>query len=200
MKILITGFGRFGKNELNPTKEVLQLLPKSIYGNQLIKVELPVIFDECFDYLKPIIEDEKPDAIFLLGLAGGRTAITPERIAINLKDTKITDNLGNSPKDEEIIKNGKIAYYSTLPLRKMEDILKQKHIPVSISNSAGLFVCNNIMYHVLHYIDQGELDIKAGFVHVPFMDEQVEENKDIFSMPLETILEGVIDCIKTVIE
>lgn len=199
MKVLITGFGRFGKNEHNPTKEVLQLLPKSIYGNKLIKVELPVIFDECFDYLKPIIEEEKPDAIFMLGLAGGRTAITPERIAINLKDSKITDNLGNCPTDEKISENGKIAYYSTLPLRKMEEILKQKHIPVSISNSAGLFVCNNIMYHVMEYIDQNSLDVKAGFIHVPFMDEQLEGNKEVFSLPLDTILEGVIDCIKTVL-
>ena len=198
MKILITGFGAFLTNEENPTREILKLLPKTIKGHPLVTCELPVVFDECFDYLKPVIDNEKPDAIFMLGLAGGRKAITPERVAINMKDTTGSDNNGNLPKDEVIIKGGKNAYFSTLPLRKMESVLKEKHIPVSISNTAGLFVCNNIMYHVLSYIDHNGLDIKAGFVHVPFMDEQ-EKKEEAFSLPLYDILEAVIDMLKTVL-
>jgi pyroglutamyl-peptidase len=170
-----------------------------MYGHEIISIELPVIFDECFDYLKPFIDEHNPDAIFMLGLAGGRTAITPERIAINLKDACGPDNIGCFPKDQVIIEGAKNAYFSTLPLRKIEAKLIEKHIPVAISNSAGLYVCNNIMFHVLNYIDQNSLDCKAGFIHVPYMDEDVP-NKDQFSLPLNVILEAVIDSIKTIIK
>jgi pyroglutamyl-peptidase len=198
MKIMITGFGRFLSNEKNPTKEVLRILPKSIYGNTIKCVELPVIFDECFDYLRPIIEEFMPDAIIMLGLSGGRTAITPERVALNIKDARLPDNIGYKPVDEVINPRGKNAYFSTLPLRKIEEKLTEKHIPVKISNTAGLYVCNNIMYHVLNFIDQRDFSMKAGFIHVPYMDED-KPKEDVFSLPLDIIVESVIDIIKTVL-
>jgi pyroglutamyl-peptidase len=199
MKIMITGFGRFGNHKNNPTKEILRILPKSIYGHELIKVELPVIFDECYDYLKQFIDIHQPDAIIMLGLAGGSKTIRLERIAVNLKDAKIADNIGSKPLDEPIIKNGKNAYFSTLPLREMEAILIDKEIPVSISNSAGLFVCNNIFYHVMHRVDQEDKIRYAGFIHLPYMDED-KTDQDAFSMPLYTLNEAVIDCIKMVLK
>ncbi len=198
MKVLVTGFGRFLSNEENPTKEILRLLPKSIYGNEIITVELPVIFDECFDYLKPIIDDNNPDIMLMLGLAGGRKAITLERLAVNLKDAVGPDNIGNIPTDEPIKKDGKEAYFSKLPLRKIMAKLQEKDIPVKLSNSVGLYVCNNIMYHVLYYVDQNDLDVISGFVHLPFMDEQTKE-KDAFSLPLVVMLEAVIDIIKLIL-
>jgi len=198
MKIMVTGFGRFLDNENNPTKEVLKLLPKSIQGNSIECVELPVIFDECFDYLRPIIDEQKPNVIIMLGLAGGRTAINPERVALNINDAAQPDNIGYKPLDEIIIPNGKNAYFSTLPLREIEEKLTKKSIPVKISNSAGLYVCNNIMYHVLHYIDQHDLNAKAGFIHIPYMDED-KPNEEVFSLPLTTLVEAVIDIIKTVL-
>ena len=145
-----------------------------------------------------MIDDVQPDAIIMLGLAGGRTAISLERVALNVKDSKVPDNIGCHPIDEVIIRNGKEAYFSTLPLRTIEEKLKEKHIPVMISNTAGLYVCNNIMYHVLNYIDQSKLNIKAGFIHVPFMDES-KPNNEVFSLPLDVIVEAVIDIIKTVL-
>jgi len=195
---MITGFGRFLEHEVNPTKEILALLPKSIYGHDLIKVELPVIFDECFTTLKTFVGRHRPNVIIMLGLAGGRKAITPERIAVNLKDSKVPDNVGNLPKSEEIIKGGTIAYYSRLPLDEIEKRLQEKNIPVMISNTAGLYVCNNLFYHVMHYIDYHKLPTIAGFIHVPYMDEQ-EKPEGAFSLPLDQILEAVIDSIKTVI-
>ena len=195
---MITGFGRFGKHQSNPTKEILKILPKSIYGHELIKVELPVIFDECFDYLKSFIDIHQPDVIFMLGLAGGSETIRLERVAVNMKDAQIPDNIGAKPQDEPIISSGKNAYFSTLPIRKMEAILKEKEIPVSISNSAGLYVCNNIMYHVLHSIDHNNKNTVAGFIHVPYMDEE-KPNEEDFSLPLYTLNEAVIDCLKTVL-
>jgi pyroglutamyl-peptidase len=195
MKILITGFVAFLENTENPTQEILKLLPKSIYGNELIKVELPVVYEECFEVLLPIIEEVTPDVIINLGLAGGRKAISLERVAININDSISSDNNGYSPTDEVIEETGENAYFSTLPLRKMMKNIQTRNIPVELSNSAGTYVCNNLMYLVLHYIDKNNLDIKAGFIHVPFMSEQLNDNT-VNSLPLDIILEGVIDAIK----
>ena len=113
MKILISGFSSFLSNELNPTEEIIKLLPKSIYGNELIKVVLPVVYNKCFDDLLPYIKEYSPEYIINLGLAGGRKAISFERVAINIDSTISKDNAGNMPIDETIIPNGKIAYFST---------------------------------------------------------------------------------------
>lgn len=199
MKILVTGFGAFSTNDINPTEEILALLPQSIRGNEIVTVVLPVIFDECFEVLKPLIDKEKPGIIINLGLAAGRTAITPERVAINVKDSRVADNNGNTPFDETIVIDGDFALQSTLPLRRIESILKRKHLPVSISNSAGLYVCNNIMYHTLNYIKENNLEVQAGFIHIPLMSEQVKPDETRFNMPLYDILEGIIDSIKTML-
>jgi len=195
LKILITGFGTFLDNEENPTNEVIKLLPSSIYGNEIIKVELPVVFDECFDMLLPIIKSENPDVIINLGLAGGRKSISIERVAINISDSKFKDNKGNAPQDEIIKLEGRNAYFSTLPIRDIVEKIKDKNTPVSISNSAGTYVCNNLMYHVLHYVEANGLSIRAGFIHVPYMSEQ-DIKKDAFSLKLDVILEAIIDAIK----
>ncbi len=194
MKIIITGFEPFLDSEENPTQEIIKLLPKSIYGNELIKVELPVIYDECFNILLKIIEEKKPDVIINLGLAGGRKAISIERVAININDSSSPDNKGVILQDKQIIKAGKNAYFSTLPIKQIMKNIEKKKIPVEISNSAGTYVCNNLMYHALHYIYINNLDIKAGFIHVPYMKQQVKE--EVNSLPLDVILEGVIDSIK----
>ncbi len=195
MNILISGFGSFHDHEENPTEEILKLLPKSIYGNKLYKILLPVVFDECFNILLPVIKDCMPDIIINLGLAGGRNAINLERVAINVSDSTYSDNSGNSPTNEVIIESGNNAYFSTLPLRKIVESIERKNNPVAISNTAGTYVCNNLMYHVLHYIHTNNLDIKAGFIHVPYMTKQLK-NKDENSLPLDVLLEGVIDAIK----
>lgn len=198
MKILVTGFEAFGDLDTNPTKEIVSLLPKSIKGHTVITSLLPVVFDECFDEVKNLIEKHNPKIVIHLGVAAGRKGITPERLAINMKDARISDNNGNQPLDETIIEGAPLAYHSTLPLRKIEDTLKRKHIPVHISNTAGLYVCNNIMYHTLHYINVNHLDIQSGFIHVPLMKEQ-ENKHEFFQMPLYDILEGIIDSIKTML-
>lgn len=199
MKVIVTGFGRFLDNEFNPTKEVLKALPDRIDAHEIYPIELPVIFDECFDYLKPFIQEIKPDVIIELGLASGRKAITPERVALNVKDARGPDNIGYQPKDEVIKSDGKNAYFSTLPLREIETILKGKNVPVSISNSAGLYVCNNIMYHVAYYIDQNNLDCLSGFIHVPISNE-LNTKDEVFSLPQSTINEAVIDTIKIILK
>lgn len=195
MKILITGFEPFLDNAENPSYEILGLLPKSIYGNELIKVALPVEFDRCFLVLKPYIEKHQPGIIINVGLAGGRQAICPERVAINISDSVNPDNCGYCPTDVTIIEGGENAYFSSLDLKNIVQSLNSKHIPVHLSNSAGTYVCNNLMYHVLHYIKINNYKTKAGFVHVPFMTEQVKTD-DYQSLPISQILEGIIDTIK----
>lgn len=195
MNIIVTGFGKFLDNETNPTREIIKKLPKKIGNHNIYAIELPVIFDDCFSHLKPSIDRIKPDVIIMLGLAGGRKAITPERLAVNMKDANGPDNNGYQPKDETIIIGGKAAYFSTLPIRKIEKILKEQSTPVVISNSAGLYVCNNIMYHVLNYIDKNNLNCQAGFIHVPYMDEN-KPKVEAFSLPLTEIYKAVLNIIK----
>lgn len=199
MKILMTGFTSFLDNEVNPSEEILALLPRSIKGHKIITALLPVVFDECFSDVQKIIDQDHPDIIIHLGLAAGRKAITPERLAVNISDTSAADNKGNKPRDEEIIPGGDFALPSTLDIRKIESILRRKHLPVEISNSAGLYVCNNLMYHTLHYIKEHNLPIKAGFIHLPLMSDQMKEDDRRFNMPLYDILQGIIDSIKTML-
>lgn len=195
MNIIVTGFEPFLDNDVNPTLEVLELLPKKILGNDIITVKLPVLYDQCFEVLKTYIDKYEPGIIINLGLAAKRKNICLERVALNISDSIHEDNSGVIKIDETIIENGENAYFSTLPLRKIYDSINNKGIPVEISNTAGLYICNNLMYHVLHYINNNDLDTKAGFIHVPFMDEQVESKLNN-SLPLVIILQGIIDSIK----
>lgn len=195
MNIVVTGFEAFLKNDENPSLEVVRLLPKSIKGNPIYTLELPVAYDTCFTPLKDVIDEVKPDVVICLGLAQGRKFITPERVAINIKDVSVADNNGLIQTDTPINKDGKTAYFSTLPIKEMVSNMKVKSIPAMVSNTAGTYVCNNVMYHLLQYNEVHKLGMKAGFIHVPLMDEQRNEKND-FSLPLPTILEGIIDSIK----
>jgi len=195
MKILVTGFGSFLDNNENPSSKILKLLPKSIYGNEIITVELPVVYDQAFNVLRPLIEKYQPKLIINLGLASGRTKISLEQVALNINSSKGADNAGTIFQDSPIIERGENAYFSSLPLRKIVEKLTLKRIPVEISYTAGTYVCNNLMYHVLHYIKENKLRIKAGFVHLPLMRE-TKLVKDKTTLDLVVMLEGVIEIIK----
>ncbi len=194
MNIVVTGFEAFHKNNENPTEEVIKLLPRNIKGHKIIPTLLPVLYNESFQELKKVIEQYKPEVVISLGLAGGRIGITPERVAVNIADASIGDNNKVVKTDETIETEGKNAYFTTLPIKAMIAKLKEKHIDCYISNSAGAYVCNDLMYRTLHYIELNKLEIKAGFIHVPYMTEQEAFGK--YQMPLPDILEAVIDCIK----
>ena len=195
MNIIVTGFEAFLKNNENPSLEVIRLLPKSIKGHFIHTLELPVAYDACFDPLKKLIEEVNPEIVICLGLAQGRKFITPERVAINLKDVSAPDNNGLIQQDVKISETGKNAYFTTLPIKQMVANMTEKGIPARLSNTAGTYVCNNVMYHLLEYNERNNLKMKAGFIHVPLMDEQ-KNDQGHFSLPLPTILEGIIDSIK----
>jgi pyroglutamyl-peptidase len=195
MTIIVTGFGPFLSHPSNPTLEVLKRLPETLNNHTIIPVELPVEYDSCFLVLEPFIRKYNPEVVVLLGLASGSTTIRLERLAINRNDSKHSDNAGVRYTDQSIIKEGPLAYSSRLPLRAIEEHLLQNDIPVSISNTAGLYVCNNLFYSTMHYIENHHLSIQAGFVHVPDM-----EPANNASMALSTIVDAVIRTLQIIID
>ena len=184
-KILVTGFEAFDKSALNPSAEIV----KALEGDDLVTAILPVVFGQASSKLKELIELHKPTAVLCLGLAVGRSEITPERIAINLDDALIADNAGNQPLGQRIIADGPDGYFSTLPIEKMVTSMKAAGIPASISLSAGTFVCNHIFYVLQNYLKDSS--VKSGFMHVPLMDEQSKEFPKLPTMPIRQMIAGV---------
>lgn len=184
-KILLTGFEAFDKSALNPSAEIV----KALNGDDLVTAILPVVFGQASSKLKELIELHKPTAVLCLGLAVGRSEITPERIAINLDDARIADNAGNQPLEQRIIADGPDGYFSTLPIEKMVASMKAAGIPASISLSAGTFVCNHIFYVLQDYLKDSS--VKSGFMHVPLMDEQRKEFPNLQTMPIRQMIAGV---------
>jgi len=184
-KILVTGFEAFDKSALNPSAEIV----KALKGDDLVTAILPVVFGQACSKLKELIELHKPTAVLCLGLAVGRSEITPERIAINLDDARIADNAGNQPLEQKIMADGPDGHFSTLPIEKMVTSMKAAGIPASISLSAGTFVCNHIFYVLQDYLK--ESNIPSGFMHVPLLDEQRKEFPTLPTMPIRQMVAGV---------
>lgn len=191
MKILVTGFDSFGGEKINPAYEAVKLLGDKIAGAEIVKCEIPIVFHKSFSVLKKEIEVSNPDVILCVGQAGGRFGVTPERVAINIDDARIPDNEENQPIDEKIHADGKEAYFSSLPIKAMVKHMRLAGVPSSVSNSAGTFVCNHIMYQVLCHIDKASSGKTAGFVHVPFIPEQVVNKPNVSSMNLRDIKVGL---------
>ena len=183
--ILVTGFEAFDKSALNPSAEIV----KALNGEDLVTAILPVVFGQASSKLKELIQLHKPTAVLCLGLAVGRSEITPERIAINLDDARIADNAGNQPLEQRIMADGPDGHFSTLPIEKMVTSMKAAGIPASISLSAGTFVCNHIFYVLQDYLK--ESNIPSGFMHVPLMDEQRKEFANLPTMPIRQMIAGV---------
>jgi len=190
VKILITGFEPFDGQSINPALEILKRF-KDNYGSiTILKLDVPTVFNQSIEKVCLAIDTWSPDVVLMLGQAGGRKEISIERVSINIDDANIPDNRGIKPLDRIIREDGEPAYFSSLPVKKIIEALKENNIPAGISNSAGTYVCNHLMYGVLHHIHVKHLDIKAGFIHVPFIHEQVL-NKDVFSMSIDDLLRGI---------
>lgn len=190
MKLLLTAFTPFDGEKINPALEAVKLVKDRIGNLLIVKLEIPTVFGKSIDTVREAIEQEKPDFVLSIGQAGGRAEITPERVAINLDDARIPDNEGNQPIDEPIFPDGENAYFSTLPVKAMVEAIRKEGLPSSLSNSAGTYVCNHLMYGVLYYLDKRPV-IKAGFIHVPYIPEQVKNKKDIPSLELSEIVRGL---------
>lgn len=200
MKILVTGFEPFGGEKINPSMEAVKLLNDEINGSKIIKLEIPTVMIKSVDILKEVIEKEKPNFVLNVGQAGGRKGISIERIAINIDDFRIEDNEGNRPIDEPIIIDGPAAYFSTLPIKAMLKKLLNNNIVASISNTAGTFVCNHVAYSMSHLAAKNYPNMKTGFIHVPFLDLQTTDKKDVFSMDLDSIVKSLRLLIEAIID
>lgn len=200
MKVLITGFDPFNGETINPAFEAIKLLPNVISNANIIKLEIPTVFQKSMDFIEKSIGKHNPDIIISVGQAGGRSSISIERVAINIEDTKIKDNEGNMPIDKKIKEDGENAYFSNLPIKLMVENMINNGIPADISNDAGTFVCNHVMYNTLYLIDKKYNNIKSCFIHVPYIPIQVLKKSNTSSMSLIDISKGLEICIKTSIE
>ncbi len=186
--ILLTGFEPFAGEKINPSWEIVRVFPENLLGYRVEKRCVPVQFGHSINMVTTAIEALKPALVLCLGQAGNRAHMSMERIAINVDDARITDNAGHKPVDEPIHTVGPAAYFSTLPIKTMVRAMTRRDIPAEISNSAGTFVCNHLIYGVLHHIAQHGYKIRAGFMHVPYLDEQVIDKPGVPSLPLDTMI------------
>lgn len=199
MKILLTGFDPFGGESINPAYEAVKEV-KAPEGVELIKLEVPTVFFKAFDCVKAVMEAQKPDAVICVGQAGGRSAVTPERVAINLMDAKSPDNEGFIPVDQPIVQDGENALFSTLPVKKIVSAINSADVPSQISNTAGTFVCNSLMYGVLNLCKERFPQTIAGFIHVPYIPQQVTDKPELPSLPLSKTVAALEAAVKYVAE
>ena len=202
MKILITGFDPFGGETVNPAYEAVKLLPDTIAGAEIIKLEVPTRFHRAGAVLEDAMQRHKPDVVICVGQAGGRAVITPEKVAINLMDGRIPDNAGYQPVDVPIQEDGETAYFTSLPVKAMVQRMRDAGIPAAVSYTAGTYVCNYLLYTLLYLIDKKYPHVRGGFIHVPYAMEQVI-NKPLgtpsmdlrqIARGLETAVEAVVVC------
>ncbi|MBC6357503.1 MAG: pyroglutamyl-peptidase I [Lactobacillus helsingborgensis] len=200
MKILVTGFDPFGEDEINPAIEAVKRLDDEIAGAQIVKLEIPTVFGECADVVHEAILKEKPDYVLNIGQAGGRFALTPERVAINFDDGRIADNKGYQPIATPIHEDGQNAYFTQLPVKAMARAIRDAGLPSSVSTTAGTFVCNHIMYQVQYMIDKEFPDLKAGFMHIPYLPEQVVAKPETPSLSLADDVKGITAAIGAIVK
>lgn len=190
-KILLTAFDPFGGSDINPALEAVKLVKDQIGDFAVTKLEVPTVFHKSIAIVKAAIEKESPDAVLCIGQAGGRFELTPERVAINVDDARIKDNEGNQPIDVKVFADGESAYFTTLPIKAMVEKMKAAGLPASVSNTAGTFVCNHLMYGVLYTLEKYFQGVKGGFMHVPFIPSQVVGKANTASMNLSDIVKGI---------
>lgn len=196
MKVLVTGFDPFGGEKVNPAYETVKRLGNKIEGAEIVKLELPTVFRKSIRLLEEALEKEEPDIVICVGQRGGADKINVERIAINISDARIPDNEGNQPVDEPIFDDGNNAYFSKLPVKSIIEELNKNKIPAEISNSAGTYVCNHIMYGLLYNINKKYPNTIGGFIHIPFIPDQVIDKKKTPSMSLDYMVEALTIAIK----
>ena len=201
MKVLITGFDPFGGEPINPAWEAVKRLPDNIDGVEIVKLQIPTVFKKSAKKLFENIDTVKPDVVICVGQAGGRYEFCVERVAINLDDGRIPDNEGYQPVDVKVFEDGENAYFSSLPIKAMVAEIRKADIPASVSNSAGTFVCNHLMYGVLYTIAKKYPSMCGGFMHVPFITSQVVNRPtNTPSLSLDTIVKGIEAACKAIAE
>lgn len=199
MKILVTAFDPFGGEMVNPAALAVAELPAEIAGAEILTAIVPTAFGVAGQTALQHIIAQQPDAVVCVGQAGGRAELTSERVAINLRDARIADNLGAQPLDEPVVANAPAAYFATLPIKAMIKHAREAGVLAALSNSAGTFVCNDIMYTVLHWAAVNAPHMRAGFVHVPYLPEQTVGKSGEPAMPLAQMVAGLTAMLEAVV-
>ncbi|MGN1307989.1 MAG: pyroglutamyl-peptidase I [Faecousia sp.] len=192
-RLLITGFESFGGETVNPSWEAVRLLPEAVGAYRLTKLQIPTVFGQAAETVLTAARELRPDVILCIGQAGGRSAVTPEVVAINLQEAGIPDNAGYQPMNVPVVKDAPAAYFSTVPVRTMVKAIQNAGLPAALSYSAGTFVCNDVLYTLLHRFDGTQTQV--GFVHVPFLPEQAKDNAP--SLPLPQIVQALTAAIES---
>ncbi len=192
-RLLITGFDPFGGETVNPSWEAVLLLPEAVGAYRLTKLQIPTVFGQAAETVLTAARELRPDVILCIGQAGGRSAVTPEVVAINLREARIPDNAGYQPVNVPVVENAPAAYFSTVPVRTMVKAIQDAGLPAALSYSAGTFVCNDVLYTLLHCFDGTQTQV--GFVHVPFLPEQAKDNAPC--LPLLQIVQALTAAIES---
>lgn len=187
MKVLVTGFDPFGGEPINPAWEAVKAMKDTIAGAEIVKMQIPTVVGKSIEKIHQRMKELQPDLVISVGQAGGRFGVTPERVAINVTDARIPDNEGNQPIDEPIFPDGPAAYFSNLPVKAMVQAIKDAGYPSVLSNSAGTYICNHVMYGILYYIEKEFPNVRGGFIHVPYAPSQVVNKPSTPSMALADI-------------
>lgn len=183
-KLLITGFDPFGGGTINPSWEAVKRLPEVIGEYEVYTMEIPTVMSLAAKIVLEKAAEICPDVILCVGQAGGRSAVTPERIAINVRTARLPDNAGNQPMEEIVVPGGPDGIFSTVPVAKMAQAIQDAGLPGAVSNTAGAFVCNDTLYLLLHHYAGS--NVRVGFIHVPYLPQQGTPN-----MALEEIVQAL---------
>ena len=196
--VLLTGFDAFGGASLNPSWLAVQALRgRQIAGHRVVAVQVPTVFDASITALRHALVQHRPRLVMCVGQAGGRSAISLERVAININDARIADNAHAQPIDTPVVAGGPAAYFSSLPIKAMQRDVALAGIACEVSQTAGTFVCNHVFYGLMHFLatQRGFKTVRGGFVHVPFLPDQGSP-----SMALGDITRGLQVALRCAIE
>ena len=202
-RVLLTGFDAFGGESTNPSQQAVQRLtarpaPEDVH---ITGISLPVVFGEAIEVMTAAVHEHEPNIVICVGEAGGRAAITPERFAVNLNDAPFPDNAGRQPIEATITEDGPVAYRSTLPITDLVQAIRTAGIPAALSSTAGNYVCNNVFYGLMHLIATTQPQLAGGFIHVPYMHEQVLHRADAPpSLSIATITDAIALAITTTVQ
>ncbi|MFO1161237.1 MAG: pyroglutamyl-peptidase I [Reyranellaceae bacterium] len=191
MKALVTGFEPFGGDGINPSSLAVDRLEKR-YGSVVVHTAtLPCSFGRSAGALREALDEVKPDIVLCVGLAGGRSELCLERVAINVQDARIRDNDGKQPIDKPVVDGGPAAHFATLPVKACVAAMRRAGLAAAVSNTAGTFVCNHIFYALMDFAAQGSTSLRGGFLHVPYAPEQIARVGTAPSMAIADVARGI---------
>lgn len=191
MRALVTGFDPFGGDKVNPSSLAVGRLRRKIGDVDVATATLPTSYATSARVLRAAIEDVRPEIVLCVGQAGGRTELCLERVGINVQDARIRDNDGAQPIDVPVVAGGPAAYFATLPIKACVAEMRKAGLPAIVSNTAGTFVCNHILYALMDIIAARKAAMRGGFLHIPYVPEQASRVGSVPSMAVDDIVRGI---------